>query len=235
MLDTTSWRPTVSLTRSSAVLELGKKILAELEGQDDLLTSWIAHYIAQRIEEAQNASAETKRAAEDFCANAILELWRYRSCLPKHLRPFGELEPIQRALASLDVDDIDYRYYALILLEAAAADVEIETKQWLELAFGIDYSARLLIQSALRAAAQRAVSQAEPWVDLARCAGAEEGVESVIVNFVRGGDIETEAIGYRQHEELLGRVSRLEGFAELAMLLAKDLRAEIGVDGTEDE
>ena len=142
----------MSLTRSSAVLELGKKIVAQLDGKDDLLASWMAHYIAQRIEEAENASAEAKLTAEDVCANAILELWRYRSYLPNHLRPFGELEPIQRTLASLDVDGTDYRYHPTILHEAATADAEDDAKQWLELAIGLDYSARLLIQSALRSA-----------------------------------------------------------------------------------
>ncbi len=234
MLGITSWRPTVSLTRSSAVLELGKKIVALLDGQDDLLTSWMAHYIAKRIEEVQNASAEYKHAAEDACANAILQLWRYRTCLPKHHRPFAELEPIQRALATLDVGEAHYRYYPQVFHEAAAAVVDIEAKQWLELAFGLDYSARLLIQSALRAAAQRAASQAEPWVELARCAGADEGVERVIVNFVRGGDEESEADGYIQHEDLLDQVSRLEEFAKLAMLIATDLREEIGVNRVED-
>lgn len=224
----------MSLTRSSAVLELGKKIVAQLDGKDDLLASWMAHYIAQRIEEAENASAEAKPTAEDACAKAILELWRYRSSLPNPLRPFGELEPIQRTLASLDVDETDYRYHPTILREAATADADDDAKQWLELAIELDYSARLLIQSALRAAAQRASSQAEPWVELARRSGADEGVERAIVKFVRGADEETEADRNGLHAELLEQVSRLEEFAELAMLIASNLRAEIGVDGPEE-
>jgi len=56
----------------------------------------------------------------------------------------------------------------------------------------------------------------------------------VIVKFVRGGDEKTEADRSGQHAELLEQVSRLEGFAELATLIARNLRAEIGVSSPEE-
>jgi hypothetical protein len=224
----------VSLTRSSAVLELGKRLVELLDGQDDLLTAWMAHYIAERMEEAEHASGEAKQDANVICAHAILELWRYRSCLPKHIRPFAELESIQRALTSLDVDRSDYRYYPTILREAASTDSDDDAKQWLDLAIGLDYSARVLIKSSLRAAALRASAQAQPWVELARCAGADEGFESVVVDFVRECDNEITADQANQHEALANQVTRLESFAELAMLVARDLRAEIGDVGIDN-
>ncbi len=73
----------------------------------------------------------------------------------------GELEPVVRAIASLDVEESDYRYYPDALREAATAHADEETKQWLDLAFGLDYSARLLISFALTSAAQRAVAGSE--------------------------------------------------------------------------
>ena len=215
------------LTRSEAVLELGKKLVAQLDASDDLLVSWMAHYIAQRIEAAERAPAEGKAAAQDACAKAILELWQHRSSLPDHLRPLGELESIQRTLALLDLDHTDHRYYPTVLREAATANADENAKQLLELAIGLDYSARLLIQLALRSAAHRAASQAEAWVELARTAGAEEGAERAIVKFVRGGDEETEAGESGQDTALLDKLSRLESFAQLAMAVASDLRAEL--------
>jgi len=71
-------------------------------------------------------------------------------------------------------------------------------------------------------------------VELARRSGADERVERVIVKFVRGGDEKTEADRSGQHAELLEQVSRLEGFAELATLIARNLRAEIGVSSPEE-
>ena len=46
----TYWGPKVSLARSEAVIELGKKLVAQLDADDDLLASWMAHDIAARME-----------------------------------------------------------------------------------------------------------------------------------------------------------------------------------------
>lgn len=214
----------MSLTRSKAVLELGRRLVAQLEADDDLMASWMAHDIAQRIEAAERAPAEDNAAAQDACAKAILELWRYRSALPSHLRPLGELEPALRTLASLDVDQTDYRYYPQALRAAATADADEATKQWLELALGLDYSARLLIQFALRSAAHRAASNADPWVELAREAGADEGIERTIVKIILVADEVGDAGENEQDAALRDRISRLESLASLANTLARDLR-----------
>jgi hypothetical protein len=236
----------VSLTRSEAVLELGKKLVAQLGTHDDLLASWMAHYIAERIEAVESASTKDRGAAQEACANAILELWRYRSSLPGHLRPLGELEPILRTLALLDVDRTDFRYSPAVLREAATADAAEDCKRWLEIAIELDYSARLLIQFALRFAAHRAATEAEPWVQLALQAGADEGAESATVRFVLEGDEESGALESDQDEDnraaesdqgaaLLGKLSRLETFAKLANLLVTDLRAKLNLNSAEDE
>lgn len=218
----------VSLTRSKAVLELGKKLVDQLDFKDDLLASWMAHYLAQRIDMAEKAPAEAKEKAHVDCAKAILELWKYRDTIPRHLRPLGELEPVLRVLASLDVEQIDYRYYPQALREAATADVDEETKQWLDLAMGIDYTARLLIQFALRSASHQAASKAEPWVELARQAGAEEGAERPIVKLILGNNEAGETDKHKQDAALIDKLSRLEGLADLASHLASELRAELG-------
>lgn len=223
----------VSLTRSKAVLELGKQLVSQLDANDDLLASWMAHDIAQRIESAEKVPPEGKVAAQDACAKAILELWRYRSAVPRHLRPLGELEPVLRTLASLDVERTDYRYYPQTLRKAATADADEVTKQWLELAIGLDYTARLLIQYALRSAAHRAASQAEAWVELALQAGVDEGPEGIIVKFILGDDEAGEVSEDKQNAALRDKLSRLESFADLAASLAKDLRAQLSSDNTE--
>jgi hypothetical protein len=224
---------TVSLTRSKTVIELGKRLVGQLDVEDDLLASWMAHDIAQRINAAEKSSAEDKAVSHDACAKAILELWRYRSALPDHLRPLGELEPVIRTLASLDVERTDHRYYPQALREAATADVDETTKQWLELAIGLDYSARLLIQFALRSAAQKAASKAESWVELAQQAGADEGAEGPVIRFILGQDEEGET-DEDQQAALRDKLSRLENFATLAASLATDLRAQLDSNSTEE-
>ena len=224
----------MSLTRSEAVLELGKKLVAQLDTSDDLMASWMAHYIAQQIEAAEKAPPEDNGAARATCAKAILELWRYRSSLPTHLRPLGELEPIQRTLAFLDLDHTDFRYHPAALREAAIADADDDSKQLLELAIGIDYAARLMVQFALRSAAHRAAVKAEPWVQLALKAGADEGAASAVVKFVLVGD-EDKGADEGDNAALLEEVSRLESFAELASSVAEELRAGLSPGSAEDE
>lgn len=220
------------LTRSSAVLELGKRLVSQLDVADDLLASWMAHYIAQRIKEADDARDEAKAATTDSCAKAILEIWEHRSALPDQLRPLGDLEPVLRTLASLDVDHTDYRYYPEVLREAATVDADEGAKKWLTLASGLDYSARLLIQFALRSAAHRAASQADPWVELALHAGAGDGAERTVVRFI----LENDDAGSTSQTEasLRDRISRLETFANLARAVAAELRTQLSSDNAQD-
>lgn len=88
--------------------------------------------------------------------------------------------------------------------------------------------------------------KAEPWVQLALQAGADEGPESVTVNFVLVGDEDSEAVESDQDEDsgaaesdqgaaLLDKLSRLEGFATLANSLAMDLRAKLNPDNAKEE
>ena len=41
-----------SLDRSKAVIDLGKKLVAELKLGDDMMAQWMAHFIAERMDAA---------------------------------------------------------------------------------------------------------------------------------------------------------------------------------------
>lgn len=214
----------VSLTRSRAVLELGKRLVLQLNVDDDLLGSWMAHQIAQRMKEVEEASGLAKAVAVESCAKAVLEIWQHRSLLPNQLRPLRNLEPVLRTLASLDVDQSDYRYYPQALREAAIADADEGAQKLLNLAIGLDYSARLLMQFVLRSAAQSAASQAEPWVDLALQAGAGDDAERTVVRFIlENDDAESASDG---KSVLKDKLARLESFISLATTVAAELRAQ---------
>lgn len=217
----------MSLTRSEAVLQLGERLVAQLGCDDDIISSWLAHDIAGLMKKAAEAPDDVREAANRECSEAILTLWRHRDVFPAPVRPFRELEPAVRALNSLDVENTEYRYYPEALREAAAAGADESAKRWIDLALGLDYTARVLIQFALRSAAGNAAAEAEPWVDLAREAGASEGVEATVVEFVRAGDARELAQDRRDREVLLDRLSRLEGFARLADHLSNELRGQI--------
>lgn len=217
----------MSLTRSEAVIALGKRLAAELDDDDDLLASWLAHYIAEQIEAAENAPPHEKSQRQQACAETILQLWHHRNVLPQHLRPLGEIEPVLRTLASLDVEQPDYRYHRDALRAAAVAEADETTKHWLDLAIGIDYTARLLIQFALRAAAEHAASNAQSWVELATQAAAEEGADRALVRFILDSDGGREPVEDYEKARLKDRLSRLDAFVELASARAAELRAQL--------
>lgn len=215
----------MSLTRSKAVLELGRRLVDQLEADDDLLASWMAHYIAQLMAAVEDGPAETRASAERACADAILKLWEYRSALPMHHRPLMELEPILRTLESMDLERTDFRYYAHAFRQAEAADADDDAMEWLKIARDVDYSARLLIRTALGAAAERAGSIVQPWVELAAQAGAPDGVESAVLRLIVGRNDGHDV----QEKAMRERISRLETCAELASALADELRAKFAI------
>ena len=226
----------VSLARSKAVLDLGKRLVAQLGDAEDLLAHWMAHDIAARIRAVEEAvHPDTKSAAQEACSRAILDLWQHRHSLPTHLRPLGELEPILRTLASLDVARDDFRYFPQVLREAATSGADENTKKWLDLACGLDYSARLLIQYALRSAAADAASNAEPWVDLAIKAGADALAELSVVKFIVRDSEELETEKSKADDALRDELSRLEGFVQLASVRAAQLRSQLECEQSDPE
>src|SRR5262249_1554821 len=93
--------------RSEKVLELGKELVDELglNKSNDTLARWMAHYVAELMHGVESAQGEDRLAKMRVCGDAILNLWRHRHELPSGKRPFEEMEPILRALESLDPDN----------------------------------------------------------------------------------------------------------------------------------
>lgn len=161
--------------------------------------------------------------ATEACSQAILTLWKHRSVLPEHLRPLGELEPVMRTLSALDVGNEEHYYFRSALREAATAEVDDVTKEWLDLAISLDYSARSLIQYALRSAARGAALEAEPWLELAREAGESEETEIHTVRFILERDESEKAT----QAALEDKLARLEDFISLSGGLVSDLRRQL--------
>ena len=63
-----------SLERSSAVIDLGKRLIAQLKLGDDETAQWMAHALAERIQDAENACPEGRVAAQNSCAELVFQL-----------------------------------------------------------------------------------------------------------------------------------------------------------------
>ena len=195
----------------------------------DTLGRWMAHYIAELIQDAEKAKGEEKPEQMRACCEAILSLWKHRHTLPDGKRPFEEVEPLQRALASLDPESNTPRYYRSVRTAAENAKETDETNSWLKLIDGLDYSARILIRYCLNQAAQKSLNKSVEWVNLAEAAGADESTEVPLIRVIleenkvlKGCDPSEE-----ERKRIEDRIGRLEAFAIMATERVSELRKEV--------
>lgn len=223
---TSSDHPVKSLPYE-AILELGKRLTKELgiDQSVDTLGRWMAHYIAELIEAVENATGEDRRTKQQACCDAILNLWRHRYTLQYGKYPFTDLEPVLRALNSLDPDNDTLRYLRRIR-ESVKVEGENDNdniKRWIELADELDYSAKILISHCLFQAAHNAIDRSAEWVRLAEDAEANNGVEFTVLDFLdftsEPGDIDRKLIQ--------NRIDRLEKFAQIAKSFVTDWQSSI--------
>lgn len=219
----------MSLTRSKAIVELGKRLVAELNTDEDLLASWMIHDIAEKIAATETAKGKAKTAAEAACANAILLLWEHRDSLPRRLRPFRDLEPALRTLASLDTDRKENRYFASYLRATEDVEPDEPARTWLSLATSLDHTARILISLSLREAAGTAATNAIPWVTLAQEAGTQEEVDEPLIRFVLDPDERIDSESELAIRKMKDKLAKLEEFMRLAAVIADELRVRLSV------
>ena len=206
---------------------MGRRLVDELgtEPPVDTLGRWMAHYIAELIDAVANGPPHERSASQRRCFDAILELWSHRAVLPNGKRPFEDLEPIIRALESLDPDNESPRFFRSLRGEIVEASENPPTRSLLEFVRNIDSVARFLIGHALADAAQSATDKSKEWVALAGEAGIDPGFVDVVVHLVSSeGDSDS---GQSERELLQNRISRLEDFMKMAALVSKDLNARL--------
>jgi hypothetical protein len=213
-----------SLERSRAVIELGKRLIAQLNLGDDELTQWMAHMLAERIYNAETALPEDRLAAQNSCAELVFQLWAQRYSLPPRLRPLKKFEPLLRTLDALDATNGPrFRF-----MHEPPADVEAEegVAKLLDLAVKTDDASRILVQYFLAAAAEKASEESKPWIQSAVDAEADVTLEVRIMGFVNGGLDRASDEAMLAREVLLDKIQKLESFASAAAAHAAELRAK---------
>lgn len=211
------------------VADLGNQIVREL-GDDrysDVLTRWMASYIADLITKAEQADESQIKPLRQECTNAIFLLWKHRSSWPDRARPFKELEPLISTLEGLDPDKSVTFYQQQFWQRAENEKTPEELKKWLQIAQGLDHTARILIEQALDAAQRIALAENIQWVTAALKADAAKGsdVELTIELASRLGDTERKK---EQHRSMLeDRLERLDSFLDIADALRKDIQSQL--------
>lgn len=218
-----------SLDRSKAVIELGKRIVADLKLGDDVVAQWMAHLVAEKISAAEHASDDTRETAAAACVEAILKLWANRYTLPPYMRPLRELDPLLLTLKSLSLDEVDgYRYFSRAPRDEELEGATEEEKKLFEFAIGIDHSARELIRYALGVAAMRSADSARLWLEEAVKGGLDVTVELSVSTLITESLIKAKEEA--QQKAMLKRIERLESFADVALALAGEMRKTLPPD-----
>lgn len=189
----------------------------------------MAHYIAELIQDTEKARTEERSEKMRACCDAILNLWKHRQTLPDGRRPFLEMEPVLRAVASLDPESSTPRYFRSVRTAAEDAKETDEAISWLQLIDNLDYSAKILIRYCLTQAAQSALDKSVQWVGLAEAAGADEGAEFPLVRIIIQEDSTLKASNPDEEERkrLENRINRLQAFAKTAMTVASRLQKQV--------
>lgn len=211
-------------------MALGQKLVEELglEKSTDTLARWMAHHVADLITRVEKATGDEKNAAERECFATILDLWKHQSELPDGKRPFEELEPVFRAIESLDPENDTPRYYRSARPPKEEAADTSEQGRWLELADGFDYSAKVLIGYCLAEAANAALNKSKEWVKLAEAIDGD-GVPEIVIRFVSTvADVNNEVDPDEGVRSLLSdRIKRLREFLCVGESLAEALEERL--------
>jgi len=96
------------------VLGLGQHLVRELGLEDgvDTLGRWMAHYLAELIDEADNSSTVAKRIkARKEATATILKIWDHRTSLPGKAYPLAPYKDILRVIDQLQPDSNPFRYF----------------------------------------------------------------------------------------------------------------------------
>ncbi|WP_234732447.1 AVAST type 3 anti-phage proein Avs3b [Acidocella facilis] len=226
----------------SDVLALGKRIVVELglPETSDTLGRWMAHHVAEMMEDARRSDGAERAIKEAACAEIVLKLWQHRKAWPNGQRPLEDFEPIFRTLESLDTKPAAPRYFARVRRamrmepDIAADEVEVpKVTNWLEAASTLDDTARALIRYCLTRALEHTAGRSEEWLNLAKAAMSNDDSDLQAMELVIrvAGILDTDPEHDDERRDLQELSERLDAFANVASELSAHLHAKLDEHG----
>ena len=206
---------------------LGHLIIKQLGLEDenvDLISKWMANYIAQKMETAELAVGKEKEEAEENCFNAILALWDHREAWQGKGNPYEDLKPIINTISRLDPENRDYFYWN----ENNEYDaISPEVQQVLDIIKSIDKAARVCLESLFKYALEITVDEEmKEWIRAADKLSNENAADASLLRcLMRGSD--SDMVDSLEKEKLNKRILILEEFQEKSMELLELYREEL--------
>lgn len=217
------------------VISLGKALVDELglEPGVDTLSRWLAHYVAEQLAGLESAKGEEKAQAQHRCFETILTLWQHRSSFRNNHRPFKNFEAIFKTLDALNPENRHSFYRFWNQNDEADNPVSDEdAKQWLNMAIGIDQSARVWINYALNQAVQRALDEkAKEWLDKAISIMPDDDLVVIRRLVLKDDDLEegekANQIRSDKIKNLEIKLEKLDSFIDLSQFIRNEIIDEI--------
>lgn len=155
--------------------QLGNLLVAHLDGTDTL-GRWMAHYIANLMNEAEAATGERALELRSQCSTEILKLWKHRFGLPGNDRPMSSFEPILRAFEKLDPERPAWERLRSF---RNRGDFDGLTSQLLNAAIAIDESGVRATRALLSESAIVASDHERAWVSVAPKIEGDDSLRSI--------------------------------------------------------
>ena len=227
-----------------SVLSLGELFVNKLglEPGVDTFARWMAHYIAQQMNKAENSQGTEKESAEKACFDTILKVWEHRWKLPSGKRPFEDFEPILMLIEKLNPERESAFYYHQ-LPENGRRDLQINENmsEWIKTAEEMDQAARICITYALdQSVLQIKTDETEQWLENASKLTSDDdtkiirglinknlplpseyGDDDIISNYT------SETLKNYSLEKVKSRIKHLQAFSKVSKKMLSALKIEL--------
>lgn len=214
------------------ITKLGSLIVCQLKLSDsgDTLGRWMAHYIAEKMTQAQNAIGKEKEAAEKECSQVILEVWKHRWEMQKKHSPFINFERIFKLVQQID-PEVQKSYFYNDYDE----ELRAEDDPWLIGAYETDKAARFCLEYMLsKAARNSATTETTNWLDAAEKIKFEPDVKVIKKLLSKNsysfdtvsGTFDDLNVDY-QTENIKSRIAELDNFEKLIKKIKSELKLDL--------
>lgn len=177
-------------------MELGGALVEQfkLRADEDTLSQWMLHYIAEKLTAHKRAVGDAKLALEAEIVDLVLKFWKHRAYFPRGSRPFEEYEPVLRALESLDPNQTDGRYFQYRIFEEDKEAKKGPAKAWIDAAKSLDRGARAIVNFCIRQAALASGKQDDAWLSAAKVLAEDSDRDLFVIRYVTEGTKEKDEV-----------------------------------------
>ncbi|RYD50762.1 MAG: hypothetical protein EOP52_13140 [Sphingobacteriales bacterium] len=199
------------------VLALGEAIVQKLKikSDDDLLSEWMAHFLAERLSHYKKASLDDKRLLEPEICDLVLKFWKHRSYFPRGQRPFEQFAPVLQALESLDPTTSEGRYFRYQIFENEDKNIPDEIQQWVKFAMSVDSASQAIISFCIGVAVSGIDNPDKELLELAGLSKSELDLDTYI-RLIEVGKLVEENPKDKRKQKLVDMRNKIKALASLS-------------------